>query len=215
MTFISSRLAVSIQGISRLGSAFIFLRWLKFAHICIQVHTLHMWDKQEILRFDISKSISKESEKICWWIPCLSHTWRVVTWRHYGWMKKKQHQFQVLRNAVMRTLLVSNNWMTYFVDTPTASTVVFPWWFREWVYLLECAWQQFGWRYSSKPWMRDTTAQEKYFFTLLPPIFQDTSMCIFNVNNLGCYGNPLSLCRISQSVSRDSQEQKRTELALF
>jgi len=33
------------RGISRLGSAFIFLRWFKLAHICIQVTSLRMWNK--------------------------------------------------------------------------------------------------------------------------------------------------------------------------
>ena len=44
----SSGFPVSFQGISRLRSAFIFLRWFKVAYICIQVTAPHMWDKQSI-----------------------------------------------------------------------------------------------------------------------------------------------------------------------
>jgi len=36
------------RGISQLGSAFIFFRWFKLAHICIQVTSLHKWKKQGI-----------------------------------------------------------------------------------------------------------------------------------------------------------------------
>jgi len=32
----SSRFSIGFRGISRLSSAFIFLRWFKLAHICIQ-----------------------------------------------------------------------------------------------------------------------------------------------------------------------------------
>jgi len=37
----SSTFSVGWRGISRLGSAFMFLRWFKLAHICIQVTSLH------------------------------------------------------------------------------------------------------------------------------------------------------------------------------
>jgi len=36
-----SKFSVSFRGISPVGSTFIFLRWLKLAHICIQVTRLH------------------------------------------------------------------------------------------------------------------------------------------------------------------------------
>jgi len=39
----TSRFSVGFRGISRLDSTFIFLRWFKFAHICIQVTSLHRW----------------------------------------------------------------------------------------------------------------------------------------------------------------------------
>jgi len=38
------------RAIIRLGSAFIFLRWFKPAHVFIQVTSLHMWNKQGINR---------------------------------------------------------------------------------------------------------------------------------------------------------------------
>jgi len=44
----SSRFSVGFQRISRLGSAFLFLQWFKFADICIQVASLHRWYKQGI-----------------------------------------------------------------------------------------------------------------------------------------------------------------------
>ena len=40
--------SIGYKGISRLGSAFIFLRWFKLAHICIKVTSLHKWKKQGI-----------------------------------------------------------------------------------------------------------------------------------------------------------------------
>ena len=46
----SSRLSAGFRGISQLGYAFIFLRCFKLAHICIQVTSLHNWNKQEINR---------------------------------------------------------------------------------------------------------------------------------------------------------------------
>ena len=39
---------LGFRGISRLGSAFFFLRCFKLAHICIQVTSLHKCNKQEI-----------------------------------------------------------------------------------------------------------------------------------------------------------------------
>ena len=44
----SSTFSTGFRGISQLGSAFIFLRWFKLAHICIQVTSLHKWKKQGI-----------------------------------------------------------------------------------------------------------------------------------------------------------------------
>jgi len=44
----SSTFSVGFRGISRLGSAFVFLRWFKLAHICIQVTSLNKWNKQGI-----------------------------------------------------------------------------------------------------------------------------------------------------------------------
>jgi len=46
----SSSFSVGSRRISRLGSAFIFLRWFKLVHICIQVTSLHRWKKQGIHR---------------------------------------------------------------------------------------------------------------------------------------------------------------------
>ena len=42
----SRRFSIGLRGISRLGSAFIFLRCFKLAHICIQVTSLRRWNKQ-------------------------------------------------------------------------------------------------------------------------------------------------------------------------
>jgi len=42
-----SRFSVSFRGISRLSSAFIFLRWFKPARICIQVTSSHTGEKFE------------------------------------------------------------------------------------------------------------------------------------------------------------------------
>ena len=47
-TIKSSTFSIGFRGISQLGSAFIFLRWFKLAHICIQVTSLHKWKKQGI-----------------------------------------------------------------------------------------------------------------------------------------------------------------------
>ena len=44
----STSVSVCFQGISRLPSAFVFLRWLKLAHISIQVCTFHDGCKQGI-----------------------------------------------------------------------------------------------------------------------------------------------------------------------
>jgi len=61
MKTVRSRFAVSFWGISRLGSAFITLRWFKLTHICIQVSTgLHKGDWAEyISRRFYRKSISR------------------------------------------------------------------------------------------------------------------------------------------------------------
>jgi len=48
--------ALIFRGISRLGSAFIFLHWFNLVHICIQVTTLHMWNKQGIYCKDFIKN---------------------------------------------------------------------------------------------------------------------------------------------------------------
>ena len=40
----SRRFSMGFRGISRLGSAFIFLRWFKLAHISIQVTSLHRFE---------------------------------------------------------------------------------------------------------------------------------------------------------------------------
>jgi len=55
----SSRLAASYRGISRLGC--FFLKSFKLAHICIQVTTLHMWDKLGICWQIFWKSISRNA----------------------------------------------------------------------------------------------------------------------------------------------------------
>jgi len=57
MTNKSPRFSVGFPGISQLGSAFIYLRWFKPAHICIQVTLLHRWKKQGINRIFNRKSI--------------------------------------------------------------------------------------------------------------------------------------------------------------
>jgi len=46
----SSTFFLGFRGISRLGSAFMFLQLFKLAHICIQVASLHRWHKQGINR---------------------------------------------------------------------------------------------------------------------------------------------------------------------
>jgi len=52
----------SLRGISWPDSAFIFLRWFKLAHICIQVTTLHMWNRQGIYLQNFNrKSISRNT----------------------------------------------------------------------------------------------------------------------------------------------------------
>ena len=45
-TIKSTRFSVGFRGISRLGFAFIFMRLFKLKHICIQVTSLHRWNKQ-------------------------------------------------------------------------------------------------------------------------------------------------------------------------
>jgi len=52
---------IGFRGISRLGSAFIFLRWFKLGHICIQVTSLHRWNKQGIKTNFNRKSISRKT----------------------------------------------------------------------------------------------------------------------------------------------------------
>ena len=47
-TLKSTSVSVCFRGISRLPSAFVFLRWFKFAHISIQVCTFHYGCKQGI-----------------------------------------------------------------------------------------------------------------------------------------------------------------------
>jgi len=44
----SGRFSTGFREISRLGSDFIFLRWIKRAHIRIQVTSLYRWKKQGI-----------------------------------------------------------------------------------------------------------------------------------------------------------------------
>ena len=46
-TIKSFKFAVSFQGISRMGSAFSFLRWLKLAHTCIQATRFHTGEEFE------------------------------------------------------------------------------------------------------------------------------------------------------------------------
>ena len=47
-TIKSSTFSIGFRGISQLGSAFIFLRWFKLAHICIQATSLHKWKNHGI-----------------------------------------------------------------------------------------------------------------------------------------------------------------------
>jgi len=49
-TIKSSRLSVGLRRISGLGFVFCYLQWYKLAHICIEVNSLHRWNKQEINR---------------------------------------------------------------------------------------------------------------------------------------------------------------------
>ena len=82
--------SVCFRGISRLRSAFIFLRWLKLAHIYIHVRTLHSADKQGndrqvLMNKDWRCVILRKIDfllKICWSILCLTPLWRVRTWIH-------------------------------------------------------------------------------------------------------------------------------------
>jgi len=57
----STSVSVCFRGISRLPSAFVFLRWFKLAHISIQVCTLHDGCKQGIYQQIFNrKSISRK-----------------------------------------------------------------------------------------------------------------------------------------------------------
>ena len=60
-TMKSSTLSTGFRGISQLGSAFVFLRWFKLAHICSQVTSLHKWRKHGI------------NHKFLF--PCFFHLW--------------------------------------------------------------------------------------------------------------------------------------------
>jgi len=96
-TLKSTSVSVCFRGISRVPSAFVFLRWFKLAHISIQVCTLHDGCKQGIdqqifNRKSISRKISLNKDwggvilreidfllKICWSISCLHPSWKVNT----------------------------------------------------------------------------------------------------------------------------------------
>ena len=76
-SLLSTSVSVCFRGISRLPSAFVFLRWFKLAHISIQV----------CIRFYLNKDwgcvLLREIDfllKICWSIPCLHPSWKVHTW---------------------------------------------------------------------------------------------------------------------------------------
>ena len=99
----STSVSVCFRGISRLPSAFVFLRWFKLAHISIQVqYVLSTMGvrKESISKFLIGnrfhvklRILSPYSNrvylnnlreidfllKICWWIPCLHPSWKVHT----------------------------------------------------------------------------------------------------------------------------------------
>ena len=74
-TLKGSSVSVCFRGISRLPSAFVFLRWFKLAHISIQVCNFHDGCKQGIyLNKDWGCVILREIDfllKICWSIPSL------------------------------------------------------------------------------------------------------------------------------------------------
>jgi len=60
-TLKSTSVSVCFRGISRLPSAFVYLRWFKLAHISIQVCTFHDGCKQGIDRQIFNrKSISRK-----------------------------------------------------------------------------------------------------------------------------------------------------------
>jgi len=102
-TLQSTSVSVCFRGISRLPSAFVFLRWFKLAHISIQVCTFHDGCKQWFKRHSQHNRISDEppgKEKIklkaiarsnlgCWWqiVSRSLHKWIcwwIQTRRPYG-----------------------------------------------------------------------------------------------------------------------------------
>jgi len=81
------------RGISRLGSAFIFLWWFKLAHICIQVTSLHKWKKQGINhkflignRFHVTLRIVSliSVTMLCLWLPLLCLSVAFTIFQNFG-----------------------------------------------------------------------------------------------------------------------------------
>jgi len=130
-TLTSTSASVCFRGISRLPSAFVFLRWFKLTHISIQVCTFHDGckqgiDQQNFKRKSISRKITHPQSllgfylnkdwgcvilreidfllKICWSIPCLHPSWKVHTSTHWScwWI----HHFKKPRfNAIFHNYL--------------------------------------------------------------------------------------------------------------
>jgi len=61
----ASKVAASFLGISRLGSAFITFHWLKPAHICTQVISLHEDDPLDSIIFLIENVFHIHSPEVC------------------------------------------------------------------------------------------------------------------------------------------------------
>jgi len=124
----SSRFSVCFRGISRLGSAFIHLRWFNFAHIYNQATSLHRWNKQGIYRKFLRGNGIHMTQRIVSpivfkystiWIRCKD--WRCVVSREFDFLLKicdrplacftcgveaKKHSW-VLAEAIMRKSTIS------------------------------------------------------------------------------------------------------------
>ena len=71
----SSTFSIGFRGISRLGSDFIFLRWFKLAHICIQVTSLNKWKKQGMNREVLIRNRFHVTLRIV--SPVILFTWNI------------------------------------------------------------------------------------------------------------------------------------------
>jgi len=94
----SSKFSVGFRGIIRPGSAFIFLRWFKLAHICIKVTSFHRWNKQGINgKFLIGNRFPITKLRL---ISCLFHLWSEVTL-----IQVNNYSFKFFKN-------LDENWIT-------------------------------------------------------------------------------------------------------